>query len=1851
MTLADPSFHEQGKIDIIFGVGVYRQIIAKGIKKLTNNTFALQKTRLGWIAFGEQSNNSSNIPQHSVISMVSMTEIDANLRRFWELDAQPEERGLTDDFCEKHFKRTVQRQADGRYIVALPFKDENPNLGDSRKAAMARFLSMERKFKRDPDLKKDYHDFMREYITLGHMCLATSGKGMYYLPHHAVMKEESTTTKTRVVFDGSCKSSNGKSLNELLCVGPKLQEDISQILTRWRKHKIAFTADIEKMFRQILVREEDRDYQRILWRFDEDLPVQEYVLNTVTYGTAAATYLSVRVLHQLAEDEGAAFQMAQRILTHDFYVDDLLSGADTLEEAIEAREQLSELLNRGGFNLRKWATNEHRMLQGMPNQMFNLTYVELSNNDFILALGIRWNPRSDELSYKTNVAKVNNITKRYVLSSTASIYDPTGNLAPVTVNAKMFIQRLWKEGITWDQKAPTDMEKEWMKFNNDLNSLSSIKIPRWIGTRNHDKIQYHGFADASQRAYAAVVYVRLEKDGDVQVHMLAAKTRVKPLKSTVSLPRLELCAATLLAELINSLDMEIADNEIFAWTDSEIVLAWLKKDPSNWDSYVGNRVEKINRLIPSAQWEHVPSSQNPADLPSRGMSGEDLRDSKMWWNGPEFLTEARNNWPRQSQISSTAVEDVNLSEVLDNERVEADRNLQEMYEAVQVLFAGNTSEESEVTTACIDTKGQKQSTDNEHPLEYAFTKVSTFVKLKRIVAYWKRYITILRCKVKDNNNYSTDRLSASELSNAEDAIISTLQEHHFRNEIHNIVNKCNQMSKKIANLFPIWDDNLKILRVGGRIGDAGHISYEQKHPALLPAKSHVTHLIIKDAHNRVMHGGPQLTLNQVRQKYWIVNGKGVVRAVLRKCIPCFRYNNQAQQQVMANIPEERVTPSPPFTICGVDYAGPFQVKCSNTRGTKSMKGYVALFVCFTTKAIHLEFVSSLSTETFLAALKRFIARRGKPYKIYSDQGTNFVGANNTLNKELRKAIKQAEEDAAKRLANEGITWVFNPPATPHFGGLWEAGVKSLKWHLKRTLSSTTLSYEEFATVLTEVEAVLNSRPLTSLSSDPRDCSALSPGHFLIGRQLTAHPGPEVSNPSLTNRWAVVEKMHQTLWDKWSREYLNELQKRNKWQHESTRLKEGDVVLVREDNIPPLQWPLARVIKVHPGNDGNIRVVTLKTQNNSEKQRPVVKLAKLPIDYKDESPGVGLTNEVTTGNDPPATNTRSKTKVQSQNVSLAVIAQVVLHVFLMMTTVFAINNTNASIRHFHGLNYTISHPPPGFYIEKLGVAYTKRGNLKVEASFLSEDPHKDINDIDRIYTNIAESCSLAQNTTEYNMCQIFVTHLDHMKGIIHEKIVEVIGYKRRKKRNIITSLWTSIFGSDDGADPNAVMSNQRALLQTLNQHTIMLNERISQSNNIIENKLKMADKEINELSESISSIKDWFSDKQFRDMETSFLIAYLLAEGYYNELNILYDKAIDIIHRKISIAEVVPMGKLKEMVQNTLKSLGPEFKIIQMDNHPVDFKNNGTQLIATGYIDILDSREFDMWHITPVPHDLGNATFVIPHLNWTTLAFHYNSQSYFKADIAGKVCKSIYEHMFICEPETIKNIQKNPDCIISKLFSKNTEKPCDTYQVQIPNVLWKALAQGNAWLYAIHSNTHISLICHGQRQEILLREIGIINIKDGCTIVTPKVTLVTKIHPILRVTGSFIRPVDVKMGLGNVTHKRVQILAPEPIDTSEPIFSKVVPVPTTTSLTLVTVTKHPVFSISMTLLIIAIATVLWKTRSVWRRKVQDKDNELMEVQSQPQVQRDRALHTIRLYDADVSNHPERSCSPRSPQDVQ
>lgn len=1177
LTLADPGYDIPGPIDILFGADVFADSLLNETKKGRPDQPIAFNSIFGWLLLGKTRLLSNTLLNAS--SLETDNKLNSLVKKFWELDSIPTASSLTPDeiLCEQKYVNEHTRDSSGRYVLRLPFKGIEPTFTGSRDIALRRFYAIEKRLSRDPELRSQYSEFMTDYRTTGHMSLvrpADLSSGRYYLSHHCVLRPDAASTRLRVVFDASAKDYRSQSLNDSQLTGPKLQPNIAQILLRFREHRVVFMADVRQMYRQMLVAPEHRDYQRILWRDSPAEPLREYRLNTVTYGVSSSPFLACRTVRQLAEDEGDSFPIAKQIMLTDIYIDDVISGLNSYEEAQRAKTQLIDVFKRGGFLLRKWVSNVPQLLSDLRPEDCLSGSVNLQldkvENPIHKVLGLKWDQSSDAFFFEIE-ASSRPCTKRAILSELARIYDPLGFLSPITIQAKCLIQKLWILGVTWDQTPPDEVTSTWNLYRSQLTQLSQIRIPRlltWVTAKSYD---LHGFCDSSEKAFGAVIYLRVTLEtGEINTHFVCSKARVVPLKR-ISLPRLELCAAVLLSDLYEFVRetylARIPIDAVYLWSDSTVVLSWLRSHSSRWVTFVANRVSHIQEITPTGCWHHVPSGCNPADICSRGQFPSEISHNSLWWAGPSWLCQDRSAWPTDNQLSSDHDE-----ALIDTE---SRKNV--------TLVSDQIDSESESTFPVLDA---------------LITRFSSLSKLINIVTYMMRFIHNVRYPMQRNLKQFLDNV---ERHNALMQLIKHVQSNSFPEVIHRL--KQNQtLPKPFSKLNPFFDSR-GILRVGGRISRSG-LEFEHKHPALLPSNHTLTMLIIDNIHRSYCHPGINTTHFLLLQQFWIVSAKRVIRSCLSKCISCYRLNPQPLQPFMSDLPAYRVNQIKAFSIVGTDFGGPFRIKLGPHRGAKLDKAYLCLFICLATKAVHLEVVSSLSTDAFIAALRRFVGRRGRCNEIHADCGTNFVGARNQLSLFMQHASEA-----------EKIDFKFNPASSPHWGGVWESQIKAAKALLYRVVGEQVLTFEELTTLFVQIEATLNSRPLCPISADPNDFSVLTPGHFLTLEPLTSVPDEDLSkvNVSRLHRWQLLQAFHQHFWSRWKSEYLNTLTQRAKWTKHSKPLSIGSMVIIKDDIRAPLHWPIGRVIELIPGTDGVVRMAIVKTSQNNRIHRPLVKLCPLPME--------------------------------------------------------------------------------------------------------------------------------------------------------------------------------------------------------------------------------------------------------------------------------------------------------------------------------------------------------------------------------------------------------------------------------------------------------------------------------------------------------------------------------------------------------------------------------------------------------------------------------------------------------------
>ncbi|KAJ8723327.1 hypothetical protein PYW08_003239 [Mythimna loreyi] len=1652
LCLADPDYNISRPVDLLLGAEIYANILLEGlIRGQTSSEPLAQQTHLGWLLCGGNTSTSfqCNVISHNV----------EDIQQFWTIeDIQVQDSmSVEDQECVDFYETTTKRLQNGRYVVRLPMKPElEEKLGSSKEIAIAQFKNVERKFSKNEDLAKQYKQFIREYEQLQHMKLATSNSKQKteiecFLPHHAVQRAESSTTKLRVVFNASSKTTSGHSLNDLMYRGPNLQIDLLELILKWRQYRFVFTADIEKCFRMILVDEQDQSLQQIVWRQSPDQPIRNYKLTTITYGTKAAPFLTMMTLRKLASDEQQKYPRAAKCIQEEFYMDDWVSGAHSIKEGKRRITEVNACLKSGGFSLRKWSSNDKRLLetveQTADKQPAVFTFKTESSSK---TLGLQWNSTEDEFIFKydSNSTQTAKLTKRMLLSEISKIFDPLGWLAPLTTKMKILFQQVWQDSeVQWSDEVSIKTKEEWINLKTDLNLLNQFHIPRWLQSKEHDVIELHGFCDASTQAYACVVYARIVTNNSTSVVLVAAKTRLVPSSKAVSLPRLELCAAELLTKLMSKIVKSINSLavETYGWSDSKVSLSWIQGSPERWKPFVANRVKKIASIMPPNTWHYVNTKENPADAASRGLTTQQLLEHKLWWQGPTFLSSSHFKPTGQTKYTT-------------------DEEIKRHVNIVQNPI---------VDSSIVD--------DLLH-------RYSSFTKTTRILAWVRRALTPVVRKQK------TKYLTLHELRSAKLIIIKNVQHTEFKIDIESLLqNQEVKSDSKLLNLNPYLDQD-GILRAKGRLRQA-NISIEMKQPIIIPYNSRLTELLIAQAHELTFHGGARLTMSFLRQKYWIIKGNRAVKTQLHRCVICRKQEPRKLQQIMGDLPDFRTNPAPAFYHTGVDYTGFISVKANKGRGIKTTKGYVALFVCMVTKAVHLELVSDLTSTSFIAALRRMSARRGAPKHVYSDNGTNFVGANKVMQEEYEQ-LKQAFGDSFyNEIAEMDIEWHWNCPSWPSAGGLWERSIRSLKQHLKRVVADQALTFEEYSTILAQIEAGLNSRPLCPISEDIDDLDFLTPAHFLTGRAgLTLI---ETASDART-RWHLTNKIFQDLWRRWKTEYLSQLSVRNKWLKPKSNIKIGNMVTIHDDNFPSGKWPVGRVVEVHQGKDGFVRVVTLKTKNGLIK-RPIIKLSILPIEQEEEEKEA---EEQSKKAKPKITNDKTQASTRKHLNFVNIVLSL-----LCFISILSSSEASNHITQFSG-NQSL-------YYDPIGTLNLIRDQWRIVSYYNMQPYWQGDKAVETFIKYLQQTCEQIKEPSHCNMILLQVQH-DYNELRYHNQLLlnQHFGTRSRTRRglvNAVGSIANTLFGVLDQSfadkyqrDIEIINSNEKHLLQLWKNQTSVVEAEyniLKRTEKTIDTQYKLINRHLNLLDQATKQI-------QLQSKTTSILQEFTLAAMATTNMihnlkrvqDTLIDTLADIYHSKINMHLLTPeqlSNELQIISGQISKELTLPINNIQSDLYEIykhlkiKARMSKEYFIFEISVPLISRDSFQLYHLIPVPLQVGKDMISITPLA-DYIATNLMRDSYIEIKNDDLQTCTYQDKSYICQ-------LRGP---IKRLGPE--EKFCQTEQIGICQPkketcknMWLQLHDLSSYLYFACDTYTFTIICDNETRTRRVSKAGLIQLDKEC----------------------------------------------------------------------------------------------------------------------------------------------------------
>ena len=1062
------------------------------------------KSELGWILCG---------PVESAVAVVkcsnvSVGVIQSDIQRLWEA----EEPIVSVQMSQPAFPL---RQIGQQYEAGLLWKsDVRPQDNKAQAEAMARQLvdRLERKGER-----AQYDSVLiQEYSSLNAIEQEPKPESPgYYLPHHAVIREDAATTKVRVVFNASAAVSGGRSLNDVVDPGPSLLPDLCGMLLRFREFACAFQADIRKAFFMIGVQEEDRPYLRFVWP-DSNGKWCVWRLTKLPFGVNCSPYILTAVLqHHLTGFLGQCSKEDKHLvelLLRSLYVDDCLSSLPDSPEVEKFQERSTNILMKAGMELRKWRGNT----------------ILCSPEAGSKVLGVGWSVESDrmQLAELGDVKTPLKWSRRSLLKCVASVFDPLGLASPLVLPGKMLLQKSWRLEGEWDDDLPAELDSQCSLWWGALGQLPSQSVDRWVGFRPHESITLHVFCDASETGYGCCIY----GVSQMGVQLLLAKAKVAPL-SPPTLARLELMAVGLGARRVQFVveQLRVKVVEVFGWTDSLTTWYWINGPPHKWKTFVANRVIEVQAISKKCgiTWCHCPGTENPADVVSRGCALADLPCH--WVKGPQWLSEP-NAWPRDLPVKETS-------------------------EAVQ---------EVRVAAAVVEPVD---------PVDRWWLKFSE----------WRRVHAVTQVIL----SWRYRSLSKRELSKKAEAVLCRVIQREVFAEEYAACQAGSPISKasKLSQCQPFVDSE-GVLRATRRLQFA-ELPEESKAPIVLAAHP-LTKAYLRMVHQSRLHQGVEGCLTYVRRRFHLVAGRRLLRSVKKACVTCKRHDEQPATEVPAPLPKDRVVYQRPFAVVGIDHAGPVLLK-------NGQKSWILLYVCATTRAVHLDLVTSLSAQAFLLSYRQFVALYGDPSLIRSDNGAAFTAA-------------------ARHVSAD---WRFNPPASPWHGGFFERLVAVVKSPLRRVLGKALVTEPELRTLLAEIQYVVNDRPLTYVGDDD-SLQPLTP-NALVGRAVGEESAREeaLDVSSMNRRINYLHQLQSNLRNRWQAEYLLGL--RAYHSHKSHQLRVGSVVLLVEDGKKRADWRMAKVVAFLPGRDSKQRVARISL-GSTELLRPVQRLIPLEVvDEQEEAP--------------------------------------------------------------------------------------------------------------------------------------------------------------------------------------------------------------------------------------------------------------------------------------------------------------------------------------------------------------------------------------------------------------------------------------------------------------------------------------------------------------------------------------------------------------------------------------------------------------------------------------------------------
>ena len=1078
-----------------------------------------EKTKLGWTIMSpgtEIDHGNMLLTQTSHVDYAELCRLDV-----LGLEDTPEhdQRAVYAEFREQ-----LVRHPEGWYEASLPWKGNHPPLPNNKEVSLRRLSNLHNRLRR-LDVTETYAEIIGKQKSEGIVEVASDppqGKE-FYIPHKPVIRMGAETTKLRIVYDASSSAKpQVPSLNDCLYAGPPLQNHLWSVLVRMRFHPVLITGDLQQAFLQVRIKEEERDALRFHWKTSEHSEVEVLRFTRALFGLVPSPFLLGGVIECHLETWETHMPQLVAELRKSLYVDDLISGKPTVPEAQQLKEGAIKIFADAKFTLHKWHSNVAE-LEGSERRVedegtFAKQQLGQSKAKTGGLLGLPWDKQEDQISV---VLPQNEVvaSKRALLRNLAKIYDPLGLAAPLTIKGKFIYRDVCNVKVAWDAPLPPQLANRWTRWKKELPAEVMVARALTCAQEQIEEIELHAFGDASKNGVCATVHAVVRQPSGVSQGLVTAKARLA--KQGLTIPRLELVSAHMAANLITNVGRALQGfpvKQCYGWLDSSVALHWIKGG-GEYKQFVANRVMKIQGHS-EIYWRHVPTKENPADLGSRG--GQ-VDDSKLWWQGPEWLSD-KDRWPTDIVTSATP-----------ESQTEA--------KVTKELFNGATA-----STDCLDDLLGKFS----------------LIKTLRIVAWAARFMRNSRLKKQER---MAGPLTTYEIN--EQHLFWTKRAQEIQGD---------EVTEDRQRLG-LKENEQGILVCRGRV--QGH------YPVYLPDMHPYTVKLVEEAHRRTLHGGVGLTMARIRERYWVPRLRRLTKKVIKQCYGCRRFQvRAAARPPPGNLPRDRTEGNRAFQVVGVDFAGPIKYRVTQK---KEGKAYIILYACSLTRALYLELSKSMETSEFLRSLKRLIARKGRPEKIYSDNAKTFVAAASWL-----KQVQQ-DEQFHHYLSTENIQWQFNLSRAPWWGGQFERLVGLVKRSLNKTIGNGRLRWGELEDVLLDVEVTLNNRPLGYVEDDVQ-LPLITPNSMqFIGTTILPEKEPHRELRDLRKRAKYMKRCKDAMWTRWTKEYLRGLRERHNLKHDGkgSTLTVGDVVIVHSEDRNRGKWPLGIVEKLYTGRDGVVRGVKLR----------------------------------------------------------------------------------------------------------------------------------------------------------------------------------------------------------------------------------------------------------------------------------------------------------------------------------------------------------------------------------------------------------------------------------------------------------------------------------------------------------------------------------------------------------------------------------------------------------------------------------------------------------------------------------